>query len=494
MRLAVIGNGPAAVGLLSALESRREDDQRTCVHATIFAYPDTGVGAGHAFAEDSERYLLNTLIPEVYIDHTKRYQFQDWLLENGGLDKSGSDSCHATRTQFGQYLQQHFNYLKNRYKAIGWEISVCQKHITRISTRQSRTQFTLFEVGGEEFDAIALCTGSGGPANPYGIADTVRYVKSPYPASNMDGIEKRSAVFVLGTNLTACDAAIEMISSGHRGEITLGSRRGILPSIRRGRSEVELKNFNVDKISSLYDSRGYLSGRMVRDLLLKDIEELGGNLLIETQILRGPASAINYFTYFERIQEPSVLQSIVQSAEVKVFETINELMNPIEFEKLRRRFNPAFRALQCPMPASSAHLLSNALSDHVIRVIGGVDDVRDSGQRFAVTSGSEQFEADYVIDATRSVAGFGSDSFGAPLIQYLIANEFALLDQYNAIKVDAGSNRVATADGRHLDLYAIGEITRGNAFYSSSLPEIVRGASRVATSLLRDSWACESRL
>lgn len=305
----------------------------------------------------------------------------------------------------------------------------------------------------------------------------------------MDGIGRRSTVFILGTNLTACDSAIELISRGHTGEITLGSRRGILPSIRRGRSEVELKNLNVNTISSLYDSKGHLSAKMVRDLLFKDIEELGGDIRIETQILRGPANAIKYFTYFEKSQKPSVLQAIVQSAEVKVFETINQLMNPTEFDRLRRRFNPAFRALQCPMPASSARILSNALSDHVIRVTGGVAGVRDSGHNFVITSGRQQFEADYVIDATRSVAGFGSNSAGAPLIQYLIANGFAILDQYDAIKVDPVSNRVATAGGRDLDLYAIGEVTRGNAFYSSSLPEIVRGASRVATTLLRGSWA-----
>lgn len=52
------------------------------------------------------------------------------------------------------------------------------------------------------------------------------YFRCPWPLEKLKGVNSDSSIFIMGSRLTAIDAANALVENGHRGKITFISRSG----------------------------------------------------------------------------------------------------------------------------------------------------------------------------------------------------------------------------------------------------------------------------
>lgn len=86
-------------------------------------------------------------------------------------------------------------------------------------------------------DHVVLAFGHFAPADPAALPErlrtSARYVRDPWAAGALGGIGGDEPVLLLGSGLTALDVVLALAARGHRGPVTLVSRRGLLPAAHR---------------------------------------------------------------------------------------------------------------------------------------------------------------------------------------------------------------------------------------------------------------------
>lgn len=84
------------------------------------------------------------------------------------------------------------------------------------------------------FDYAVLCVGGDSPKDVYGLTGTPGFIAEPYPLSGtLAELGENDHVAVIGSGLTAVDIVLSLAARGHRGPISLMSRRGVLPGVRQ---------------------------------------------------------------------------------------------------------------------------------------------------------------------------------------------------------------------------------------------------------------------
>jgi uncharacterized NAD(P)/FAD-binding protein YdhS len=58
------------------------------------------------------------------------------------------------------------------------------------------------------------------------------YFRCPWPLDKLKGVKSNSSIFIMGSRLTAIDAANALVEHGHQGNITFISRNGQLPKVQ----------------------------------------------------------------------------------------------------------------------------------------------------------------------------------------------------------------------------------------------------------------------
>eukprot|EP00600_Ochromonadales_sp_CCMP1393_P003952 CAMPEP_0174994460 /NCGR_PEP_ID=MMETSP0004_2-20121128/23643_1 /TAXON_ID=420556 /ORGANISM="Ochromonas sp., Strain CCMP1393" /LENGTH=608 /DNA_ID=CAMNT_0016248689 /DNA_START=88 /DNA_END=1914 /DNA_ORIENTATION=- len=81
---------------------------------------------------------------------------------------------------------------------------------------------------------VFLCTGpaSTSPSCFANLLGKTGYISSPWPYQTLAQIPREAIVGIIGTGLTAVDVVKQLYSQGHCGPVHMGSRRGLLPTIK----------------------------------------------------------------------------------------------------------------------------------------------------------------------------------------------------------------------------------------------------------------------
>jgi uncharacterized NAD(P)/FAD-binding protein YdhS/predicted metal-dependent enzyme (double-stranded beta helix superfamily) len=81
-------------------------------------------------------------------------------------------------------------------------------------------------------DVVLLAIGHRSPSDPLGrrwSGPRTRFIADPWKAFAMNAVAPSDSVLIVGSGLTAVDAVMSVANRGHKGQITLLSRRGLLP-------------------------------------------------------------------------------------------------------------------------------------------------------------------------------------------------------------------------------------------------------------------------
>jgi uncharacterized NAD(P)/FAD-binding protein YdhS len=210
-RVAVVGAG--ASGTIQALHLIRAGAGKVMLieRARI-------PGRGVAYGTRRPEHLLNVPARRMSVWPDDPDDFAHWLAARGGEPYD-----FARREQFGDYLAG----LRAREPAIeivvGEAVAIEDGAEQTVRLRDGRALLA---------DAVVLAPGNLPPRVPAGL-DPARlgaaFVGDPWQAGFAQGLGDEDNVLLIGTGLTAVDAALTLDALGFRGRILALSRRGLLP-------------------------------------------------------------------------------------------------------------------------------------------------------------------------------------------------------------------------------------------------------------------------
>jgi uncharacterized NAD(P)/FAD-binding protein YdhS len=221
----VIAGGGASGTLLAAALVRRPENTRVVV-----IEPRDRLGAGVAYSTINAAHLLNVPAAGMTAFPDDPTHFVRWLRENG-YDKYGPRSF-VPRVVYAQYL----GTLADDMQA-GGSVRHVRALATDVELRGAGVRVTCSNGEVIDADTLVLASGNAAPASwprvSEGAKHSRRFFGSAWDEGALVPHHTGEDVLLLGTGLTAVDAVLGLRENGHRGTISMVSRRGLLPHEHR---------------------------------------------------------------------------------------------------------------------------------------------------------------------------------------------------------------------------------------------------------------------
>lgn len=215
----IVGGGFS--GTLLAINLMRHDGPR----ATLIERRPRQLARGVAYSAAHPRHLLNVRAGNMSALPDDPGHFVRWLEARG----EGDRTTFVPRTLYGAYLREMFDEAVARSggrlaQRVG---EVCSTDLA------DGVALTLADGARIDADAVVLALGNLPPHTPPGIDPAIlpdtAYAADPWASDIADGLGPDDLVVLVGTGLTAIDAALLLDARGFAGQILAVSRRGLSP-------------------------------------------------------------------------------------------------------------------------------------------------------------------------------------------------------------------------------------------------------------------------
>ena len=216
----IVGGGYS--GTMLAINLLRLGDARV----TLAERRPDQLARGVAYSAADDSHLLNVRAGNMSAFPDNRDHFATWLVEHG----LGDAATFARRTVYGRYLA---DLLRDAAGQAGARLTIVEGEVVAVLPQGDRFLAQWSDGRDMPFDRVVLAPGNLPPLPPAGLdpgrlADDV-YCNDPWAADIAAGLRDSDEVLLIGTGLTAIDAALLLERSGFRGRITAMSRRGLRP-------------------------------------------------------------------------------------------------------------------------------------------------------------------------------------------------------------------------------------------------------------------------
>lgn len=422
---AVVGGGLS--GALQAIHLIREGARRVVLieRARI-------PGRGVAYGTDRPEHLLNVPARRMSAFPDDPDHFVRWYAGRCG----GGGEDYAPRMLFGDYMVERLRDAGERLEIVLAEaVDLAGGSVVLGDGRRL------------EAEAVVLAPGNLPPATPRGIgADMLGAIwrADPWAAGLADGLNEASTVLLLGTGLTAIDAALTLEANGFRGKILAISRRGLAPR-----------------------------AHAAREPMAPPAADPVPNCVPLLRRFRARSAEIGWRSAVHELR--SVTQRLWAGAPA------------VERARFLRHLRPWWDVHRHRVaPAVGARIGAMEAEGRLRFAAGRLESLDRDGIAVWRPRGSDRAEA---LRAARVVNCTGPEldivRAGEPLFDALLARRLIRPDA-NRLGVDVdGESRVLGADGAPSDsLFAIGPVTRGAFWESIAVPDIAVQAQAVARRLL----------
>ncbi|MFC4121583.1 FAD/NAD(P)-binding protein [Nonomuraea zeae] len=488
LRIAMIGGGATAVSLLDSLLAQETGGD---VAPEIHIYEPAHLGHGVAFRDDLDCALINLPNGRMSIRDDQRDHFLRWLRRHEGPPRPGRPEPgadgFAPRRVFGRYLRDHLAACQESARERGWRVTVHPETVLDVARAHDGGFLVRSDGGTRACTHVVLGVGPGGPADPYRLAGSPVFLGHPYPLKDrLAGISPGSHVLIIGTGLTAVDTVLALLAAGHRGPVTMLSRRGVLPEVLAPARDWPLTRADAAGIEQRKARDGTLTRRAIWELLHEELAAAGFDARAETGWYRPGRSAADHLRHQLTHPGANAVQSLFLSIPTPLARAIRAALPEEEVAAMLNDYKPRLRSLQCPMPPATARSLLSAMDAGQLRVLAGVREVRSARGSVTALAGDEVVTAQVAVDATRTTPARAKGRQGR-LVAALRRNGLATWNAYGGLATDPGTARLIPARGAGpLGIFAVGELTAGDIYYASSLPAVNRGADVVAAQLLAE--------
>ncbi|KAM0744580.1 hypothetical protein ACQRIT_001069 [Beauveria bassiana] len=467
--VAIIGGGAGGVAVVLHLIEQAKKG-RSLGEIVIIETRDV-LGPGLAFSTDCHGTILNMHSDTMGIYHGKPRDYTQWR-------ESLEDGPFPSRVDYGKYLQERWITAMEEARVLGLTITAVQASATDIDKAGDTTyKITLDNQNTLTAHSVVLALGNfTGSANSH-LLGKAGYFPNPWPTTQLKSIPPTAHVLVVGSRLSAVDAALYLSENGHQGAITFMSRSGKLPRVQ-GDPVPNPRRY------ALHELARQVEGNPDESLL-----RLTSSLMDEISM----ATNGDWSWMFERdcpmeqletdliaAQEQRVRWQSILNGTAPVIERYWNSLSSTSQKLFMEKFNSTWMTYRHAMPIKNAKRVLKLLQNSQLQVVRG-DKIYWDGMFKAETSGGV-IETCYVIEATGQECH--TQRINSPLVQSAVHKGLLTPHAAGGVVVDFQSLQ-ASSKG----LYVMGSLTRGTHFYVSATDRVAAHASRIAQSLTGEPFS-----
>ena len=219
--IAIIGGGAAGT-LASIILSKQPGIGRLTLLDR-----DGRFGRGVAYSAPEKWHRIN--VPAIKmggVDAEDSEAFVEWLAARGHVTGPDYSDAFVPRWTYGDFLCEQLAEVD----ATG---RLDKRTDTALAIERNGDFYRIALTSGDtiEADLVLLCIGNQPPSPFPGVAPSPRSIDNVWAKGALDAIAPDDRVLLIGTGATAVDVVIDLIHRGITNEITMVSRRGLLPRV-----------------------------------------------------------------------------------------------------------------------------------------------------------------------------------------------------------------------------------------------------------------------
>lgn len=484
--VAIVGGGSIATSVLHQLfqELKRADTPRP---AEVLVFETRArVGAGAAYQQDTESSVLNTRVVGMSVDADDPRHFWDWAQRSESRWRAAfpntelREQAFLPRAIFGLYLEDCFSAAQMGLRSLGVRVRHVRAEVGRLEPQGAG--YRLHTVQGRSYLAqhVVLALGNA-PGQRYAhLKGSPAFHAEPYPCSVLtQAVAPESTVCIIGTGLSAIDAAVALADAGHQGRIYMVSRHGRLPSVRGELSTArELKVLSRQQVEQLIAAQdGRLRLSQLAELLQQEITQQQGRAPDLHEILRPGLGMGPYLDGEVRAasSEDRIWQTVIYGLNASI-DLIWHALDDRDRRLFERELKSTWLSYRVSFPIGNARKLQALMHTEQLQVFGGVQSLHfDEAQgryvcALAQSCGrpSAALYADAVIDAT----GYTVDPYEwqTPLLRDLLASGLVQAHEFGGIAADFSNCQVLGPESRPRDgLYVLGSLATGTFYWTNAM-------------------------
>ena len=233
----IIGGGLSGT-LLAVQLLRQPRGQRI-----VIIEPRPELGRGEAYSATELGHTLNGNAARMSVDPDNADDLTQWLtqfIDNGGWPESAEQALPVAelfppRGIFGLYAQQRLAEARALGLRFGSTAEHVRAEVVDVQTHNEQVRVTLDDAQVWSAPRAVLATGMFPAARtavkaPGGLNAAA---VDPWDVQAMRALDPQARVLIIGSGLTMVDAVVSLDRAGHRGPITVISRHGLWPHVRR---------------------------------------------------------------------------------------------------------------------------------------------------------------------------------------------------------------------------------------------------------------------
>jgi uncharacterized NAD(P)/FAD-binding protein YdhS len=231
--IAIVGGGAIGAALFDGLVERLSSEASPRARPRVVLFEKAArIGPGLAYARDEAPYLLNQSAQTMSLVPRRRSHFCEWL-EARGLARPEGEELFCARQDFGDYVEDCVARAIEKAKRCGVVASTVRDEVSALAPRRfGGYRVVTRSHAPVDADIVVLALGNL-PSTKLRELSGPGFIASPYPSAEMHArIPKDARVAILGTGLSAIDAALALFAMGHTTQVTMTSRSGLLPAVR----------------------------------------------------------------------------------------------------------------------------------------------------------------------------------------------------------------------------------------------------------------------
>ncbi len=457
-KIAIIGFGAGGLASLVSLYNHCNLPLQIDIFQTqnLFA-------TGHAYQHDDNHILLNRHHKDMSIDADDPNSFTTWLsryhptllLQNHGF---------VSRKIFGEYMQFKFNQIilsqKFTIRCINLEIK---------DLYQDKESYNLIATNHQQFhcyQSVILAVGHPQQINHYRLTSQ-NYIHTPYPTKNLKNIPTNATIGIIGTGLSAVDAALALKENHHTGKINLFNRNGLYLKPLATTNFKQNNYFNEEKIlANIARHKNKL--RYLLALFNLELKAQYSTNIYEV-----------FINHNQSNQDNLQWQNLMYQSG-KLFEKCWHLLNTNEQNYFYHHLHKYWQAKRVSMASPNYAKLNVLEKQNEIQFHHGLIHIKQYTKDFDFYCQSKKIKTDFAINAT----GAPRDVSSIPLVSNLVKNRYTTYHRHGGIDVNYDTGELKNDITCQQNLFAIGHIACGVYLFTSSMSHILDKAHKISHILL----------
>lgn len=442
-------------------------------------------GRGLAYRTPCNTNLLNTPSITMGLLSDNKMHFHSWLKNNyKTLLKSYSDFdfLYPPRNLYGEYIEATLLEHINIAERCGIKVIKRIDSVLSIQKKLSSYEISYEKHAPATYDYIVFATGGDKKNTLPSFAAHKNFFMSPYENTFPSAINTHGDVLILGTRLSAIDAALMLHKNGHKGKIYFVSRGGMLPRVQGPLHTLPRKHFTQNFI----DSNERLSLAQIIEAIKNEI------IYYEKKI-----PSLKTLKYPKGNAKSILRYEIIKSRSLRPWQNVlyteNHLVNlawrKLSFEdkcKVNKRYTDYFSIYRAAMPLINAKKIYELMRQNQLEVLKNISTVElneETGYFTTNVAPNRTISADYLIDATG--ISFDLSKTASPLYKAAQEHQLITINLFGGININGSTYEVALPNNEESPgLYALGGLSNGTDFGTNLAEYIINVSNNLCINLI----------